>query len=147
MAYNIGGQHIKLYRLDAIRSIKQLAYEPEFEKYMGYVTAYLKHLWGASAGTGRSVEHIEMLVRAEEGEHHIPVRLAREKRCGHVDMIDEHSYRFSADVYDAMELLPWLRTFIGRILSLSCSNTSVTETFYADLAVMRGMYEKPLDSV
>ena len=39
-----------------------------------------------------------------------------------------------------MEMLPWIRTFTGRIVSLSCSNPEVTEWFYGDLDEMMQMY-------
>ena len=55
------------------------------------------------------------------------------------------SRRFSADVRDAYELLPWLRTFIGRITDLQCSNPAVTETFRKDLAAMAELYGKKSD--
>ena len=51
----------------------------------------------------------------------------------------EH-YRFVADVHDAGEMLPWLRTFIGRIESFSCSNKAVAEKFWQDLAEVYAMY-------
>ena len=50
-----------------------------------------------------------------------PQRLEREKRCGRVEIIDKNTCKYIADVYDASEMLPWLRTFIGRIENLECS--------------------------
>lgn len=101
---------------------------------------FMRHLWGVSAGPGKRLEHLEMTVRAGKDEPYIVERLAREKRCGTVTVLDGHTYRFVADVYDAMEMLPWIRTFIGRIKTLTCSNTLVTDTFYADLEAMQALY-------
>lgn len=97
------------------------------------------HLWGVSLGGGGSLEHIEMTLRIEEGEEFIAQRLEREKRCGSVEPVPG-GCRFSADVRDAYELLPWLRTFIGRITDLQCSNPAVTETFRKDLAALAELY-------
>jgi hypothetical protein len=36
--------------------------------------------------------------------------------------------------------MPWLRTFIGRIISLTCTNETVETRFAADLAAMDEMY-------
>ena len=41
---------------------------------------------------------------------------------------------------DAGEMLPWLRTFIGRIEGFSCSNKAVEEKFWQDLAEVYAMY-------
>ena len=88
-----------------------------------------------------------MTIHVDEGEGHIPQRLEREKRNGRVEQIDENTYLFSADVYDAAEMLPWLRTFIGRIIKLECSSQSVVDTFYADLDAMIRMYGGDDDAV
>jgi len=49
-------------------------------------------------------------------------------------------YRFTASVCDAVEMLPWIRTFIGRISALRCDNSDVEKTFYEDLKAMENMY-------
>ncbi|GHV15417.1 WYL domain-containing protein [Clostridia bacterium] len=140
MAYNMNDKKIALHRLDSIRSVKSLDTEPEYEKYVGYADKCLSNLWGASFGENYSLDYIEMFIRVEAGEDHIPQRLEREKRCGVVEITDKNTYKFSAHVYDAKEMLPWIRTFTGRIISLSCSNPHIAETFNADLAAMCEMY-------
>jgi hypothetical protein len=37
-------------------------------------------------------------------------------------------------------MIPWIRTFTGRILSLECDNETVTRTFYDDLDTLYAMY-------
>ena len=81
-----------------------------------------------------------MTVRIGPGEDYILRRLERERRCGTVERTGETTWRFQAEVYDPSELLPWLRTFTGRIVSLTCSDQTVVDTFRADLAQMREMY-------
>ena len=48
--------------------------------------------------------------------------------------------RFSADVYDASELIPWIRTFICRITDISISNKALEKQFKEDLQAMYEMY-------
>ena len=79
-------------------------------------------------------------VRISSDEPYILQCLEREKRCGRVEKTDAEHYRFIADVHDAGEMLPWLRTFIGRIESFSCSNKAVEEKFWQDLAEVYAMY-------
>lgn len=128
------------FRLDGIHRVIARAVEKQADKYSGWYGSFTENLWGVSTGVEFSLDHIEMTVHVSDGEDYIPTRLEREKRCGHVEMLDEHTYRFSADVYDATEMLPWLRTFIGRIVKLDCSNDYVTRTFADDLAAMNALY-------
>ena len=60
----------------------------------------------------------------------------------HINMeyIDEHTCRFLADVYDASELIPWIRTFICRITDISISNKFLEIQFKKDLQTMYEMY-------
>lgn len=81
-----------------------------------------------------------MTLHFEDKEQHIPQRLEREKRNGRVELVDANTVRYITDVYDASEMLPWIRTFIGRIETLECSDEQVVERFYADLAQMCELY-------
>lgn len=147
MAYHWSFRRILLYRLDSVRSVKALNQEANYEKCLGYAEKYHENLWGMSSGSEFSVDHIEMTVRVEKGAEHILKRLEREKRCGRVEPVDAYTYRYIADVYDAIEMLPWIRTFIGRILKLECSNQYVVDTFYVGLEAMRRMYGGDADAV
>ena len=135
----------RFVRLDNIR--KAVPGRPAPAPPEEAVEALRRHLWGVSLGSGGALEHIELTLRVEDGEDFIVQRLEREKRCGTVERLDAHSCRFSADVRDAYELLPWLRTFIGRIADLQCSNPLVTETFRKDLAAMAALYGGETDAV
>ena len=88
-----------------------------------------------------------MTVSADPEEGHIVERLEREKRCGEVEQTDDTHWRFSADVYDALEMLPWIRTFTGRITDLTCTDKRVTERFRKDLDEMLRMYGGEADAV
>ena len=134
------------FRMDGIRSVTPGAIE-QSERYKEYCDRYRENLWGVSPGGGSNIDHIEMDIRVGDDEGYIVDRLEREKRCGSVEAIDERTYRFSADVYDAREMLPWLRTFIGRIVRLECSDRLVADRFYADLDEMLRMYGGDSDAV
>ena len=73
-------------------------------------------------------------------EKHIHQRLEREKRCGTVEKIDQNTSRFSADVFDASELVPWIRTFICRIIDYSFSNKDLEKQFGDDIEEMYRLY-------
>ena len=99
-------------------------------------------MWGVStqSRSGQRLEHVEFTVRYGPDEEHIHQRLEREKRCGTVEHISESSSRFSADVYDASELVPWIRTFICRITEIHFSDPELEEQFKQDIEEMYLMY-------
>lgn len=140
LAHSPRSRRLVFYRLDAIHSVKMGEQTRQDDEYGRKLQRFFSHLWGVSTGVSRTLDHVEMTVHVGRDERHILRRLEREKRCGTVTELDSQTYRFTADVYDAGEMLPWIRTFIGRIITLSCSNQTVSRTFYADLAQMRAMY-------
>ena len=55
--------------------------------------------------------------------------------------MDETHYRFEASVYDAGELIPWMRTFIGRISDVFFSDSKKQELFEDDIKHMYALYD------
>ena len=133
-------KRITFFRLDAIKKVVPLENVPDYDAYAKLLTEYRKHLWGVSTGQVDYLEHVAMTLKVESDERYIIGRLEREKRCGQVEALSENLWRFTADVYDAQEMLPWLRTFIGRIVSLSCTNKDVEERFFTDLESLAAIY-------
>ena len=140
LAYHYRFKRPMFFRVDSIRRVSPGPEEESFAELDESCARLREKLWGVSLGIGRTPDHIEMTVHVGEGEGFILDRLEREKRCGRIEAADEHTYTFVADVSDALEMLPWLRTFIGRIEKLSCSNDFVQRRFYEDLEAMRAMY-------
>lgn len=147
LGYHYRGKHMTFFRLDAIKKVAIGNIEKQYAKYVGYQEKFNQHLWGVSTGPDHNLDHIEMTIHHGPGEEFILQRLEREKRHGHIEIIDEHTCKFVADVYDASEMLPWLRTFIGRIVDLQCSSQFVVKTFYEDLERMNAMYGGDHDAV
>lgn len=139
LCWHFGFQKLVFFRLDYIQKVEPGQKEAAPEGYEARLAAFLPFCWGTSAGSG-TVDHLEMTLTFTRQEKHIPQRLEREKRNGTVEMLDEHTCRYCADVYDAVELLPWLRTFTGRILELKCTNPEVEKRFYGDLEQMYRLY-------
>lgn len=140
LCYHYRYRKLIFFRTDYIQNVELQDVEPDHEKYTQGFRRVLPHLWGTSCGTGFRVHHLEMTVRFGPNEYFIPKRLEREKRNGTVEILDERTARYSTDVYDPEELLPWLRTFIGRIVKLECSDHTLVEQFYADLEKMNDLY-------
>lgn len=140
LCWHYGLRRMQFFRMDAITKIKLEEPEPEPDRFADSYDRFRKNLWGVSGGRDHSMDHVEMEVRVEDDEWFIPQRLERERRWGHVEQIDEHTWRFTADVYDTSEMLPWLRTFIGRILRLEFSNPRVRRTWQDDMRALARAY-------
>ena len=140
LCYHYGFRRMMFFRLDYIQTAALLEREPEPEKYEGFYLKFRSHLWGSSTGENFTVDYVEMTLHIEEGEEYILRRLEREKRNGHVVRLDEHRLVYRVLTYDATELLPWIRSFTGRIASLKCSNPQVVRQFYEDLDTLNALY-------
>ncbi|EGO62673.1 WYL domain-containing protein [Acetonema longum] len=145
-AYSLWRKKITFFRLDTIVKVKPMEVEPEYDSYKSLLQNEQPHIWGVSCGQYR-LEHIELTLKVDPKDIHIVHRLEREKRCGSVTETSDNEWRFTADVYDAWELMPWLRTFIGRISSLTCSNKKVEKQFWSDFSVLTKMYGGDDDAV
>lgn len=135
-------RQIKSYRLDYIRAINPGVPAPDFDGLRAKLDRMRRHMWGVVAGKDeRKTEHVAFTIWIGAGEEHIARRLQREKRCGTVERLDHQTCRFTADVYDTNEMVPWIRTFLCRILQMNFSNRTVENQFKADLEAMYQLYE------
>ncbi len=132
------------YRVDYLSNVKLEDPTPRFDELRAELDRMQSKMWGVSIRRNKwgkeLLEHVEFTVRVGEHEEYIVQRLEREKRVGTVEKIDEHTYRFCADVYDSGEMLPWIRTFICRIEQMNFSNRTVENRFKKDLEAMYWMY-------
>lgn len=142
MAYSKKYEHLISLRLDLVESVSLKEECPQFEAYLALFQQVKKHIWGVSFGNLRqtATETVTFTIRFEKYEAHIYQRLLREKRLGTVELLDSYTARFSAEVYDSAELLPWIRTFICRITAISFSNPEVAQRFQQDLKQMYQLY-------
>ena len=144
LAYQPEFNRIKSFRIDYLSCVKIEEPTPRFDELRATLDGMQSRMWGVNTNRNRfgeeRIEHVEFVVKIEDGEEYIIRRLHREKRVGTVEMIDSNTYRFYADVYDTVEMIPWIRTFICRIVRLNFSNRTVENQFKADLDTMYSMY-------
>ena len=141
MAYIPRTKRITSFRLDNIVSVKEGTICETYDLYRKTLDRMQEHIWGVSTDSKEErLEHIEFTVHLGDDEEHIHRRLMREKRCGHVERIDEHTIRFTADIYNSEELIPWIRTFICRIININFSNKELESQFKEDINNMYRIY-------
>lgn len=141
LAYRPEYNSMSSYRLDYLSNVRPEEYTPRFDELRRFLDVNKKYMWGAvPPKNNRRLERVEFTVNIPKGEEYILRRLEREKRNGTVEKIDEHTYRYSADVCETSELIPWIRTFICRITDLKISNKEDEQRFKNDLLTMYEMY-------
>lgn len=144
LAYLPEYNHFQSYRVDYLSNVKLEEPTPRFDELRAELDRMQSKMWGVSVkrnkGDAENLEHVEFTVKVEDNEEYIVGRLEREKRVGTVEKLDENTYRFSAEVYDSSEMIPWIRTFICRIVKMKFSNRSVENQFKKDLEAMYWMY-------
>lgn len=149
LAYEAEYNSIKAFRIDYLSDVKIEEETPRFDELRAMLDVMQKNMWGVSVRKGlcsdQRTERVEFTVRVEEDEEHIVRRLLREKRIGRIERIDKNNYRFTAEVYDTSELIPWIRTFICRITSLDFANKTLERQFKTDIRQMYGIYGIEVD--
>lgn len=140
LAYNYMFRDVTVYRLDNIKSVAVKDKAEKRENFLKLAEQKQKYIWGASVGSGRQIDNLEMTLFIEKGAEHVLNRLYREKRQGTIELLGNGQYKFIIDTYDAWELMPWIRSFMGRIVKLESTNAEVETAFYEDLERMRELY-------
>ncbi len=143
-AYIDRSKRFTCFRLDTIKSVTSLEKTEAYEELQTKLNRNRRQLWGVSF-QGRERHHLDKLTMTiqvfEPKESYIVDRLRREGRGGTVTKTAPNIYQYEIEVFDCNEMLPWIRTFIGRILSLECSAKSVERRFYEDLQTMYQTYQ------
>lgn len=141
IAFHEKANLLNAYRLDYLSNVQPGEPCKKFDALRNKLNRLESHMWGVNCRwSTKRLEHVEFVVRIEEDEGHILRRLEREKRCGTVERIDAHHYRYMADVFDTTEMIPWIRTFICRIIRLNFSNRTAENQFRADVQEMYRLY-------
>ena len=152
MAYRPNGKYFLALRFDYIVAVKTGGVYAGFEQKRSEFEELRKHIWGVSLKQNKkhndaSTAHVTFRIHFEKEENFIYQRLLREKRCGTVTLLDENNAQFDADVFDPLEIIPWVRSFICRITYFDCSEAGVARSFYADIRKMNKLYLEDADAV
>lgn len=141
MAYDCRMRNIKSYRLDYTKKIVMKSKREDYEHLGELLETMRSHMWGIRCNLfQKQLEHVEFWITFHEHESYIYQRLMRERRCGEVERLDLTTAKFVAEVYDTGELIPWIRTFTGRIIRLNFSNRTIENQLKEDFDAMYAMY-------
>lgn len=130
-------------RLDSVQSVTLMepdaCYDMDKKDFQGLAP----YVWGVSFGTPRKQgpETVVMEIEFDEmDESFILTRLQREGRGGTLKRVKPGVYEYSRLCLDGAELLPWAKSFTGRVRSFHCSNPVVEKKFWDDMHRMQSYY-------
>ena len=134
-------KHLFTYRLDHIKEVTEGTEIADYESYQELLNHNLPKCFGTSIHGTQKTDTIKMTLQIMEPEElYILRRLETEGRGGTIIRMKENIYTYEISVYDGNEMLPWIRTFIGRILSFETDNEALQMKFKRDLTKMMKMY-------
>ena len=128
-------------KVDICDDVGKLEYDEVLQKF----EADIDKAWGVSFGMGMDPkpdkpEKIVMtLYIDEENENFVLDRLKREGRKGKTERLEKNVFSYSHEVWDSNEILPFIMSFIGRIISLQCEKNT-EDRFRYELDYMTSMY-------
>lgn len=132
------------FRIDYIKSVKCLDTDENYDEFYEKLENNSQYCWGVSFGSidpNARKEQFKMLLYIDETqEQYIINRLEREGKNGIIKHIGKNTYSYSIEVYDTNEMMSWVKSFIGRIISIEGTNKPVIQKFYKDIIKMEQMY-------
>ncbi|MCI7350559.1 MAG: WYL domain-containing protein [Ruminococcus sp.] len=144
-------KRLNSFRLDFIKSVRDGGECPDYDKYAEFLANNEGKCFGVSFGNRQefgSMEAMRITFSAdEEREKFIIDRLNREKRCCTVEKVGENLFMLTAEVFDANEMMHWVKSFIGRIVRIEGGNEEIISRFYRDISRMHRIYCKEEETV
>lgn len=130
-------------RLDAIKEVKIKEVCPGYEEIKNKFEKNKLLAWGVSFQNNGSthLERIKLTLHIDEtSEAFILNRLEREGKGGVIKHISPNTFTYETKVFDANEMLPWIRTFTGRIIAIESDCPYLSRLFQRDFETMYRMY-------
>ena len=128
-------------RLDHIKKVDIREEYPGYDDWKLKLDRAKELCWGVSFGTSARNQELRMtLYIDEEKESYVLDRLRREGRHGAIERLEQNIFLYSVALYDVNEMMAWVKSFTGRIISLESSNRETADFFYRDMARMAAMY-------
>lgn len=136
-------RRFQCYRLDSVKGVKLKEEVKEYGDLLEMLNRNKQYLWGVSFqdNNRERLQKLTMTVKINEPyEQYIVHRLNKEGRGGIVTSLGDGCYRYEKICFDCNEMMPWVKTFIGRITEFDCTSEFCRRKFYADLEKMYALY-------
>ena len=141
--YGTNSKRFTNVRLDYVKEVSLQKPDASYDEHKEALEKNLCKVFGVSFGNDHTNDKIKLtLFIDEERESHIINRLEREGHGGIITHIDKNTYTYEKEVFDGNEMMPWIKTFIGRILSFESNNHYLTQKLHRDIRQMIDMYKE-----
>lgn len=124
------------FRLDKMFHVELAEPCEPFPTMLGELGKQLEKSWCVVMPLeGSGLEVLEMRLHVNpDTEGYVLDRLHAEGKWGVVRQTNLNQFDYRIDVNNAEEMIPWIRTFTGRIVEIRCSNPAVAAKLSADWA-------------
>lgn len=142
--YLLGKKKFQTLRIDYIEKAEIGESAENFDQLRDTYLALYKDAFSIvhKPKLNEKLQHIKMVLNIDEKtEKYMFERIAREGRHGELTKLCENIFEYNIDVADTIEMIPWLRTFIGRICSIEGTNKAAITQFKKDIDEMARYYE------
>ncbi|MCR5122912.1 MAG: WYL domain-containing protein [Ruminococcus sp.] len=131
-------------RLDQMKKVKlEKDVADSYDELAAAARKSLEKVFGVNFGLQETTTARPVRIKIfadEKTESYIIERIMREKRCGTVERTAENEYTLTFDILNSYELLGWLKTFTGRIISFEGGNQGAADKLCDDIRRMYEMY-------
>lgn len=145
VAYVAERRHFTSLRLDFIKKVSTGNICNEYDRIYDRFIYERNYCFGVSFGSWGKPQSVETVVIDfridEKTEKFVIDRLEREKRNGVIEKTGNNSFRLTIKTSDTYEVMQWVRTFTGRIVSVKGDNIPAINRFYEDIRHMKKLYE------
>ncbi len=130
------------FRLDFIKIVKTGDIFSEYDSIYEKFSQDLNYCFGVSFGSVNIETVVITFYIDEKNEKFVVNRLEREKRNGILEKIDDNLFRLTVKSFDSFEVMQWVKSFTGRVVSVTGDNKQAIDRFYSDINKMYKMYER-----
>lgn len=134
-AYNNEKKHFCKFRIDHILAIEDSTVFKDDKTYNIINEQFsfrIKHTWNVNFHYFENPMLVEFTIFVGDDEPFIINRLKREGHGGTITQISRNVYQYSIKIFDVTEIIPWVKTFTGRIVSFKSEDKKAEMKFYND---------------
>ena len=142
------GSELIFRELEIIHSVEPGDISPDFYKYREELDKYLMRCWDidfkhdVDTESLKKTEHVQVKLSIDaQREMRVLRRLMNEGRNGKVLVEVPNIYVYKNELWNALEILPFVMSFAGYILSFKSDNEEAVRIFSDNIEKMRLMYE------
>lgn len=137
-------RRLSTVRLDQVKEVTWNGEIADYNTYQEMLERNLPQCFGVSFNGPKRRTRIKLTLNIiEPYELFVVDRLRTEGRGGTVTRVGDNTYTYEICIFDGNEIMPWIRTFIGRILSFECDDEILQKRFQDDINQMMEMYGIP----